>query len=159
MRVKYEEMVSEFKRVLEKYGFDGKRAEEAAEIFAQNSLAGVYSHGLNRFPRVVRMLEKSEGDQHEHPGGMHLRFGAFERWDGHRGFGPLNARQAMKRAVELAKRIWDRHCGSGQQQPLDAGRYVSMAGPMKAVSEYPGPIPVPICRPGEEKTASWAIIR
>ena len=102
MRVKYEEMVSEFKRVLEKYGFDGKRAEEAAEIFAQNSLAGVYSHGLNRFPRVVEYLKKGEIDPNIQAE-CTFRFGAFERWDGHRGFGPLNARQAMKRAVELAK--------------------------------------------------------
>ena len=58
MRVKYEEMVSEFKRVLEKYGFDGKRAEEAAEIFAQNSLAGVYSHGLNRFQEWLNISGK-----------------------------------------------------------------------------------------------------
>lgn len=102
MRVKYEEMVNEFKRVLEKYGFDGKRAEEAAEIFAQNSLAGVYSHGLNRFPRVVEYLKKGEIDPNIQAE-CTFRFGAFERWDGHRGFGPLNARQAMKRAVELAK--------------------------------------------------------
>ena len=27
----------------------------------------------------------------------------MERWDGHRGFGPLNAKRAMDRAVELAK--------------------------------------------------------
>ena len=32
-----------------------------------------------------------------------MSMGAFERWDGHRGFGPLNAKQAMDRAVELAK--------------------------------------------------------
>ena len=38
MRVKYDEMVKEFKRVLEKYGFDAERAADAAEIFAQNSL-------------------------------------------------------------------------------------------------------------------------
>ena len=67
MRVKYEEMVNEFKRVLEKYGFDGKRAEEAAEIFAQNSLAGVYSHGLNRFPRVVEYLKKGEIEPNNQP--------------------------------------------------------------------------------------------
>jgi 3-dehydro-L-gulonate 2-dehydrogenase len=29
--------------------------------------------------------------------------GAIERWDGHRGFGPLNAKRAMDRAIELAK--------------------------------------------------------
>ena len=62
MRVPYEEMVNEFARVLEKKGFQREDAENAAVIFAQNSLAGVFSHGLNRFPRVVSYLEKGEID-------------------------------------------------------------------------------------------------
>ena len=53
MRVKYEVMVNEFERVLKKYGFNEKNAKDAAQIFAQNSLAGVYSHGLNRFPMLM----------------------------------------------------------------------------------------------------------
>ena len=42
MRVKYEVMVNEFERVLKKYGFNEKNAKDAAQIFAQNSLAGVF---------------------------------------------------------------------------------------------------------------------
>ena len=101
MRVPYETMLAEFERVLKKYGFSPERAHEAAEIFAQNSLAGVFSHGLNRFPRVVEYLRKGEID----PAAEAVctaSFGAMERWDGQRGFGPLNARHAMARAVELA---------------------------------------------------------
>ena len=101
MRVPYETMLAEFERVLKKYGFSPERAHEAAEIFAQNSLAGVFSHGLNRFPRVVEYLRKGE----IYPAAEAVctaSFGAMERWDGQRGFGPLNARHAMARAVELA---------------------------------------------------------
>ena len=58
MRVQYDVMVQEFARVLEKKGFRREDAESAAVIFAQNSLAGVFSHGLNRFPRVVSYLGK-----------------------------------------------------------------------------------------------------
>ena len=101
-RVPYETMVNEFKRVLVKKGFTEDRAEAAAVIFAQNSLAGVYSHGLNRFPRVVEYLDKGEIDPDIVAEGE-LQMGAFERWNGHRGFGPLNARLAMDRACELAK--------------------------------------------------------
>ena len=103
MRVKYEVMLNEFQRVLEKYGFNGQDAHEAAEIFAQNSLAGVYSHGLNRFPRVIDYLKKGEIDPSARAE-CTMSFGAMERWDGHRGFGPLNARLAMARAIELAKK-------------------------------------------------------
>lgn len=102
MRVSYDTMLKEFKRVLIKKGFQEKRSEEAAEIFAQNSLAGVYSHGLNRFPKVVEYLEKGEIDP-DITAECELQLGAFERWNGHRGFGPLNAGQAMERACELAK--------------------------------------------------------
>lgn len=104
MRVSYENMVKEFKRVLTKYGFNEKNAEDAAEIFAQNSLVGVYSHGLNRFPRVIEYLKKGEINPEITPECI-ISFGAFERWDGHRGFGPLNAKKAMNRAVELAKKF------------------------------------------------------
>ena len=45
-RVPYEVMVNEFERVLTKYGFEPKDAKASAELFAQNSMAGVYSHGF-----------------------------------------------------------------------------------------------------------------
>ena len=101
-RVPYEVMVNEFERVLTKYGFEPKDAKASAELFAQNSMAGVYSHGLNRFPRVVEYLKKGEIDPKVKAEKI-MGFGAFERWDGHRGFGPLNAKLAMDRSVELAK--------------------------------------------------------
>lgn len=104
MRVPYEEMAAQFQRVLMKYGFDEAGAQAAAEIFAQNSLAGVYSHGLNRFPRVVEYLQKGEIDPSV-TATCEISLGAFERWDGHRGFGPLNAQRAMDRAVELARQF------------------------------------------------------
>ena len=62
MNIPYETMLSEFERVLNKYGFSPERAHDAAEIFAQNSLCGVYSHGLNRFPRVIEYLKNGEID-------------------------------------------------------------------------------------------------
>lgn len=102
MRVKYDVMLSEFDRVLRKYGFSDERAHAAAEIFAQNSLAGIYSHGLNRFPIFVDTLRRGGVDPTAEAECI-ASFGAMERWDGHRGFGPLNARLAMSRAIELAK--------------------------------------------------------
>ena len=102
MKVKYEDMVKEFKRALFKNGFEEKDAEAAAEIFAQNSMAGVFSHGLNRFPRVIEYLQKGLIDPSV-TAQCENRMGAFERWNGNRGYGPLNAKKAKDRAVELAK--------------------------------------------------------
>lgn len=62
----------------------------------------MYSHGLNRFPRVVSYLEKGEIDPLARAECI-SRMGSMERWDGHRGFGPLNAQRAMERACALAK--------------------------------------------------------
>lgn len=102
MRIPYEKMATEFSRVLQARGFQPEDAYAAAEIFAQNSLAGVYSHGLNRFPRLVSYLEKGEIDPLVRAT-CTASFGNMERWDGHRGFGPLNAGRAMDRACEIAK--------------------------------------------------------
>ena len=49
-RVAYEEMVAQFTRVLEKHGFTPSDAKDAAVIFAQNSLSGVYSHAPSASP-------------------------------------------------------------------------------------------------------------
>lgn len=103
MRVSYEKMVDEFSRVLEDRGFRKEDAHAAVEIFAQNSLAGVYGHGLKRFPRLVSYLEKGEIDPNARAT-CTLAFGNMERWDGYRGFGPLNAAKAMDRACEIAKK-------------------------------------------------------
>lgn len=101
-RVAYPDMVKEFARVLRGRGFSDEDALSAAEIFAQNSLAGVASHGLNRFPRLVSYLDKGVIDPAVRASCV-MRFGNMERWDGHRGFGPLNAKHAMTRACEIAK--------------------------------------------------------
>ena len=123
-RVPYETMVKEFKRVLVKKGFSEKRSEAAAEIFAQNSLAGVYSHGLNRFPRVVSYLEKGEIDP-DIAATCELQLGAMERWNGHRGFGPLNAKLAMDRACGLAKEYG---IGPGMHRNLLVQHHAEYAG-------------------------------
>lgn len=100
MKVSFEEMVYEFKRVLCKMGLEEKDCEELAFIFAENSLAGVPSHGLNRFPVFISYLERKIILPVKAT--CEASFGAVERWDGHMGIGPLNARYAMKRACQLA---------------------------------------------------------
>ena len=56
MRVPYEEMYNEFVRVLLKYGFDKDKAEISAKLYADASRDGVYTHGLNRFPKFIKSI-------------------------------------------------------------------------------------------------------
>lgn len=101
MRIPYEELKNEFKRVLLKKGFAEDAAEIAAATFADNTCDGVYSHGINRFPRVVEYIDKG----YIKPKAKAKKisgFGALENWNGNLSLGVLAARQAMNRAIELA---------------------------------------------------------
>ena len=82
-------------------GFDTDRAERCARIFAENSLVGVASHGLNRFPRFLSWIERGWIAPAQTPQYV-ASFGSLERWDGRLGPGPLNAEDCMSRAMEIA---------------------------------------------------------
>ena len=101
MRILYEDMKETMQNILVKNGFDEKRAEESAKNFADSSLDGVYSHGYQRFPRVIEYIRKGYIDVNALPEKI-TGYGAAERWDGHLGMGNLNAKLAMDRAIELA---------------------------------------------------------
>lgn len=100
-RVGYEDMKSELHRVLLELGFKQERAERCAGLFADASLNGVSSHGLNRFPRFVEMVRRGVVDVHAEPERA-AAFGGLERWDGRFGAGNLNAQFCMARAIELS---------------------------------------------------------
>jgi len=83
-------------------GFDGERAARCAHIFAENSLVGVASHGLNRFPRFLEWIERGWIVPAQTPQRI-ASFDSLERWDGRLGPGPLNAQAGMGRAMEMAE--------------------------------------------------------
>jgi 3-dehydro-L-gulonate 2-dehydrogenase len=85
-----------------KLDFTPDRARLAARLFADASRDGVYSHGINRFPRFVRALRNGVVNPKATPQ-LVSRFGALERWDGKLGPGMLNAHQCMQRAIELSR--------------------------------------------------------
>ena len=101
IRVPYEKLKSEFFRVLLKYGFPEVKAEECAEIFAMNSLDGVNSHGINRFPRFVKNIIHGFVKPDAIPT-LSNRIGSIEQWNGNLAPGPLNAAFATERAMDLA---------------------------------------------------------
>ena len=86
MRVTYEELIKKFQRILESRGFEPGHARTAAEIFAGNSLDGVYSHGTNRFPKMIRYLDEG-GIDPKAIAECETASGPMERWNGHLGLG------------------------------------------------------------------------
>jgi 3-dehydro-L-gulonate 2-dehydrogenase len=101
-RLSYQEVYETLARVLLKLGFESARAELCARLFAETSRDGVYSHGVNRFPRFVRMVRDGVIDIHALPEAVAAN-GVLERWDGKRGVGNLNARECMDRAMAIAR--------------------------------------------------------
>lgn len=101
LRISFQEIFDQLERVLLKMNFDPERAALCARLFAETSCDGVYSHGVNRFGRFVKMIQNGAISVSAAPELVHS-FGALERWDGRQGAGNLNAYQSMNRAIELA---------------------------------------------------------
>lgn len=102
MRIAFEVLQQELERILLKHGFSALKAALCSNIFAQNSLDGVYSHGLNRFPVFIAHLKNGLVKPEAEPE-IILANGALEKWDGHLAPGMYNATLAMKAATDLAK--------------------------------------------------------
>ena len=102
MRISYQELYDCLLGVLLKTGFAADRAELCARLFADTTRDGVYSHGVNRFPRFMEMIRNGIIDIHARSELVDSH-GAFERWDGKRGAGNLNAHASMERAIALSR--------------------------------------------------------
>src|SRR5437763_7078844 len=103
LRVPYDDLYAALVRAIRGLGLAPDRAAECARLFAETTRDGVYTHGLNRFPRFAATIANGSVDVNAEPtktAGM----GALERWDGHRGVGNLNASASMQRAMELARK-------------------------------------------------------
>ena len=100
-RIPFEEVQTRLAAILRALGFTEPRAETCARLFAETTCDGVYSHGLNRFPRFVATIRNGSVDPAAEPRAV-VQFGALERWDGQRGPGNLNAHAAMARAIVMS---------------------------------------------------------
>ncbi len=102
--ISHQQMEETFFQILKKNGFQEEQAQKCARIFMENSLDGVYSHGVNRFPQFIEYIQKGF-IKVEEKAVQKSSTGAVEQWDGCLGPGPLNALQATDRAMELAGRF------------------------------------------------------
>ncbi|MDA9660588.1 3-dehydro-L-gulonate 2-dehydrogenase [Flavobacteriaceae bacterium] len=85
------------------FDFSSEDAKKCANIFTQNSLDGVYSHGVNRFPRFIDFLKKGYVIPKNKPL-LKNKLGVIEQWDGASGPGPSNAFFATNKALDLANK-------------------------------------------------------
>ena len=101
IRISFDEIKCTVKRILEMRKVDADDAEILSGIIANNSLDGVHTHGINRFPRIVSNLESGVIDASVEVT-LTSAAGSMECWDGHYGIGAINAFKCMRRAIELA---------------------------------------------------------
>ncbi|MFI1745420.1 3-dehydro-L-gulonate 2-dehydrogenase [Thalassobellus sediminis] len=100
--ISFKEMKNVLYKLFLKYKFSESKAKVIAKVFAENTLDGVNSHGINRIPLFIKYLEEgiinidTEAEKAE-------AFGSIERWDGNHGAGIINAKKCTARAIELAK--------------------------------------------------------
>ncbi len=101
LNISAQELHNEFLRILLSLNFTQSKAESCASIFTENTVDGVFSHGILRFPRFVSYIKKGYIDVDAEPSQISA-LGALEQWDGNLGPGPLNALKAAERAMQLA---------------------------------------------------------
>jgi len=101
-RIPFAEVQHTLAGILHKLGFAPDRARTCARLFAETTCDGVYTHGINRFPRFVGTIHNGCVDPRAQAEAT-ARLGALERWDGRKGPGNLNALSAMDRAITLGR--------------------------------------------------------
>ena len=108
LRVPYTDLYQALLRAMRHLGLQGDRAALCARLFAETTRDGVYTHGLDRFPRFAEMVANGCIDVTAGPtrvAGLGASAAALtiERWNGNLGPGNLNAHASMQRAVALAR--------------------------------------------------------
>ncbi len=101
VRISATEMQLCLENILLKNGFSKEKALEIAKVFASNSVDGVYTHGVNRFPRFVEYIQKGFVQKDAEPS-LKSKFNGIEQWDGNLGPGISNAIFATGQCIRLA---------------------------------------------------------
>ena len=102
INISSEKMLSQFNVILISRGFTENKALQCAEIFANNSIDGVYTHGVNRFATFVKMVDDGFVKPNNIPS-LISKHAGIEQWDGNLGAGPLNAMYATDTAIKLSQ--------------------------------------------------------
>lgn len=101
MIILFQALNERFREILLRHGFPPSQARQIAEVFAETTLDGVFSHGINRFPRFIGDVIDGTVKPGLEPELLNS-FSALEQWDGKRGAGISNALFSVNRCMELA---------------------------------------------------------
>lgn len=102
IKISAKEMQALFSGILIKYHFTEERALQCAKVFTESSLDGIYTHGVNRFPRFVQYIKQGFVKADAAPS-MENKFGGIEQWNGNLGPGISNALRVTDIVMSLAK--------------------------------------------------------
>ena len=138
MKVTFEELKAAFNRVLLDRGVKAETADACAEMFARTTESGVYSHGVNRFPRFIQQLDAGDIIPDAQPKRV-MTLGAIEQWDAQRSIGNLTAKKmppfssasffsAFSRASSSVPTLKNAHSGRSSALPS------TMAAKLRTVS-------------------------
>ncbi|HWG17983.1 MAG TPA: 3-dehydro-L-gulonate 2-dehydrogenase [Acidobacteriaceae bacterium] len=110
LRIPYDDLYAALERACEHLGLRGERGQRCARLFAETTRDGVYTHGLNRFPRFAATVANGCTDVSAVPSRADSDTAgtnplAIERWNGNLGVGNLNAYAAMERSIGLARQF------------------------------------------------------
>ncbi|MEL7121185.1 MAG: 3-dehydro-L-gulonate 2-dehydrogenase [Bacteroidota bacterium] len=97
-----EEMKDVLYALFRKFEFTDNNALLLADVYTQNTLFGINSHGINRVPRFINYVKNGIVKVNARAEKIE-NFGNIERWDGNQGSGIINAVKCTERAIELAK--------------------------------------------------------
>ncbi len=101
MRLKFEEVQNTLYQVLLTRNCPQDHAHKVSYEMARNSLEGTYTHGINRFARLIRNIDEGIVRVEAKPVIVN-GFGGLENYDGQLGLGVVNAWFCMDRAITLA---------------------------------------------------------
>ncbi|HEY4382106.1 MAG TPA: 3-dehydro-L-gulonate 2-dehydrogenase [Acidobacteriaceae bacterium] len=108
LRVPYDDLYQALLRGMLHLGLQEDRAALCARLFADTTCDGVYTHGLDRFPRFAEMVANGCINVHAEPTRATEAAAppvAIERWNGNLGPGNLNAHTCMHRAIALSRQF------------------------------------------------------
>jgi len=101
IRIPKATMEETFRDTMLRHGFPAEKAATCATVFTDNSVDGVYTHGVNRFSRFIKYTQDGHILPNKEAVLQHAA-GCIEQWDGQSAAGPLNALQCTQRAMDIA---------------------------------------------------------